>query len=756
MRNHGPRPRGPAVLALVSLSSLVLAGILAPVVIGLGLIGQSAADQFEHLPARLPQVVLAQRSVLLDSTGKALAVMHGPEDRTVVSLGAVAPVVQQAIVAVEDARFYLHHGVDFRALLRAAVHNSRGGNEQGASTLTEQYVKLALLEGALTPAQRAAVTSRTSYQRKLREARLALALEHRETKQQILTDYLNIAYFGEGAYGIATASHHYFGIPPSRLTLPEAALLAGMVNSPSLFDPERHPQAAIARRTIVLTRMLNEHMITRTQWRAADTARLGVKRQPSKTVVDACEASTAPFYCDWVRAQLRADERLGSTQALRDRSLFTGGLTIRTTLDPVVQAAAQRAVDATVPRSDHATAIIVIVEPGTGKVLAMAANRSYAPGPGPEHTRLGYLGYRPIFQGGSTFKVFTLVTALQQGLPLSTSFYAPRCLKPDPTLWDVPTVKVGSNCPGGYQNSDPAEAATYDAVAGTWKSVNTYYIQLEERLGILPIIATAESLGIRRAAFASLSPRSLSLTLGAVDGVSPLEEASAYAALAAHGKYCDPYGVVTIARPGTTRQDLVNSQSCRQALEPQIADTVTGVLRGVLEQHGATAFGKGLPGRDAAGKTGTLNNEAAAWFVGFTTQLAGAVVIGDPNGPSRPLGVVQGVSPVYGGTLPALIWQRAMTEASGALPLIALPDAIGVTRPTQAPTFITPTTPSPHAPSPAPTPVPTPITTRGTTPPPSPGRTPGGSGSASPGFRTRPPRPATARALRRPSSRNRG
>jgi membrane peptidoglycan carboxypeptidase len=710
-----------AAVALVLAGGLVLAGLVAPAVVGLGLSLKAVSDHFEAFPTKLPAGALAQRSVVLDASGGTVAVLHGPEDRVVVSLTQISPLLKQAVVAVEDARFYLHHGIDVHSLIRAVVHNGRGGSQQGASTLTEQYVKLSLLEAARTPAERAAATSRSSYQRKLREARIALALERRETKAQILAGYLNIAYFGEGAYGIATAAQHYFGVPSNRLTLPQAALLAGIVNSPVLFDPVNHPAAAVERRKIVLIRMLGEHMITASQFQRADVSALGIRERAAGVVADACESSTSPFYCDWIRSQLRSDPTLGATQAQRDHEVFAGGLTIKTSLDPVVQAAAQRAVDAVVPRTEHATAIVVVVQPGTGKVLAMAANRTYG-AHGPGHTRLGYLGYRPIFQGGSTFKAFTLLAALQAGLPLSTSFYAPPCLRPDPALWDVPT-STGGACPGGYQNSDPAEAASYDAIRGTWKSVNTYYIQLEEQVGIAPIISAAESLGVRPAAFASLSSRSLSLTLGAVDGVSPLEEASAYATLAAHGVACDPYGITAASSPSNKSLSLGPRHSCRQAVEAQLADTVTGVLRGVLDQPGSTAFGSALPGRDAAGKTGTLNNEAAAWFVGYTAQLAAAVVIGDPAGPSRPLGTVQGVNPVYGGTLPAQIWRQTLTDASAPLPLIPLPSGDATNNAPLQPA--PPTSPQPNPtpaaiPTSSPTPSPRPNSSPRLTPPPSP------------------------------------
>jgi len=389
------------VLLTCALGSLLATVLAAPVVLGGGLALQSLADRSRALPSDVTAVRLPQRSVLTDATGRMLVELHGPEDRVVVALPAIAPVMQQAIVAVEDARFYAHHGLDYRGLLRAVVHNGQGGSTQGASTLTQQYVKLSLLERAGTPAQRATVTSRSSYLRKLREARLALILERHQSKQQILAGYLNIAYFGEGAYGVDTAAARYFGVPASALSLPQAALLAGLVNSPTLYDPLRHRQAARGRRDLVLRRMLTEHMITQAEFGSAIASGLGANTHRRPVLADECENATAAFYCDWIRTQLRADVRLGSSQAARDDTLFNGGLHIRTTLDPAVQAATQAAVDAAVPRSDRITAVAVVVQPGTGRVLAMAANRTYSSKPGVGHTKLGYLGHTyPVLSAG--------------------------------------------------------------------------------------------------------------------------------------------------------------------------------------------------------------------------------------------------------------------------------------------------------------------------------------------------------------------
>jgi len=682
-RRAGSRPeRGLAhrlllLLGTCALAGLLIAGLLLPLVGGAGLAARAAANTFEDFPAELADPVLAQRTVLLDRNGKTFATLHGPEDRVVVpSSDDIPDSLKKAVVAIEDSRFYSHHGVDFQGIARALVRNGQSGaTRQGGSTLTQQYVKLVLLESAHTDAERAAAVERST-KRKLREARLALELEKRLSKDQILLDYLNIAYFGEGVYGVGTAAQHYFGVRPTdlrQLTLDQSAMLAGLVNSPNLYNPFAHPVGAKNRRDTVLERMKSLGYIDAAAYAAAVAAPLPKRGRAPAPLADACEGTgTAAFFCDYVRTLLRQDRHLGDTQEERDRAVFEGGLRVRTTLDPTVQVAAQKAVDTVVPGSDPKTAIVAAVEPGTGRVLAIAANRTYTSRKGVGTTLQGYLGYRPIFQGGSTFKMFTLVAAVAKGIPLRTPIFAPACLPLDPEKYD----QVRSPRCDGIQNSDPTEAGTYDLVRGTWHSVNTFFVQLEQRVGVDTVISTAEDMGIRKQAFAGLTERSVSVTLGAVEGVSPIEEATAFATLAAHGLRCDPRAMSIVVDARNRPVELDHAAPCRQVIDPDVADTVTSVLQGVLTQPGATAYGRALPGRPAAGKTGTLDNQSAAWFTGFTPQLSMAVALGDPAAPSRPMGVVQGVYPVYGGTLPAEIWQQAMTGALDGQPAEPLPRAV--------------------------------------------------------------------------------
>jgi len=663
------------------LAGVVVGAMVIPVGAGIGLAAKAGADSFEQLPQDLLQPRLAQRSLLVDKTGRQIAVLHGAEDRLPVTITQVPDVMKRAIVAIEDSRFYEHHGVDFQGVGRALVRNGQGSDRQGGSTLTQQYVKNVLLESAKTPQERAGAIAPT-VSRKLREARYALELERQLSKDQILERYLNITYFGEGVYGVGLAAQHYFKVRVEQLSLPQAALLAGLVNSPTRFDPFASPAAATTRRDLVLRRMLDLGLITTTEHDTAVATPVPAKA-PRVAPSDACEGSqtadgvSTAFFCDYARRTLLADTHFGATQPERDRGVYDGGLVVRTTLDPAVQKAAQEAVDAALPRGDRVAGIVAVVEPGTGAVLAIAANRTYS-----GKKKLGFtkiaLADQPIFHGGSTFKAFTLAAALKEGIPLGTKIAAKPCYTPDPLRFDTPAAK--GRCPLGFQNSEAAEGGIFTLLTGTWFSVNTFYIQLEERVGVQSVIDTAVDMGVRSSDFdelppsrGRLGPRSLSVTLGAIPrGVSALEMATAYATLAAHGIECDPHPLSRVADTAGKPVAVDHARPCRRVLDVGIADTVTSVLAGVLTQKGATAQGKGLADRPAAGKTGTLDDQAAAWFVGFTPQLATAVVLGDTAASSMPLGMVQGVFPVYGGTIPASIWQATMTAASVGKPVLPL------------------------------------------------------------------------------------
>ena len=684
--SRGPRQQRAAVLriALLVLTSLLAGAILAlaslPLTGTLALVARHEAAGFNQLPCDLVEVPLDQRTTVLDDRGLTLAVFHGTEDRVNVTIDQVPTVMQQAIVAIEDSRFYQHDGVDLRGTVRALVRNNQAGETvQGGSTITQQYVKQVLLYGATTDAAREAATAKTA-QRKAREAKCALDLERRLSKQQILERYLNIAYFGEGVYGIGQAAQHYFHEPVTRLTLPQAALLAGLVNSPTAFDPVAHPQASTERRTAVLTAMHDQMMISASQVADAEALPLLPTGYHPNAVgnADSCTGSVAPWVCAYVRDELLSDTALGTTAQDRERKVFSGGLVVRTTLDMTKQRALQAAVSAVVPANPDVAAMGASVEPGTGHILALAVNRPYGTPSKQEplRTKVDY-AVQPQLQAGSSFKVFTLTTAIKQGLPLRTTFASPVCYPSK--IFDNPQPA------GCYHNAGDSEAGLFDLVNATWYSVNTYFVQLEEEVGVLAAKQTALDMGIPAARFINangvdeVNDRTGSFTLGsAPDGYAPLDLANAYATLAARGVACQPVAITSIGLLGSAARLPAPSAKCRQVLDPSVADTVTSVLEGVLSEPQATAVGKALPDRASAGKTGTTNNDAAAWFTGYTPALSTSIAMGhfssyQPGGTMATLDGYLGVPHMYGGTLPAQIWQQSMTESLAGTPAQTLP-----------------------------------------------------------------------------------
>ena len=684
-----------AAAAVSVLAGLALAMLILPGLGVLGLTVKGGADNFLSLPTNLIVPPLPQASRMVDDRGTVIGYLRGEQDRQIVSLSQVPPVMRQAIVDIEDDRFYQHTGLDYKGLIRAYLHNQEsGGVTQGGSTLTQQYVKNVLLQAAATPAQRKAATEQT-VKRKLREARYALYLDQHLPKDTILERYLNIAYFGDGAYGIETAARHYFNVDVSQLTLPQAAVLAGLVKNPSAFNPILHPVGGKDRRDTVLDRMYQLHHITAAQLKRYKAQPLGLR--PAASSTDPCQVSYAPYYCAYVRQELLSDPRFGATEADREKLLFEGGLTIHTNLDPVAQKSAQDAVNNVVPANYRAAAGIVIMRPGTGDVIAMAQNRQYGPysdGRSAEQTT-DFIHTKQIipltetsFSAGSTFKAFTLAAALEEHIPLSTTFLAPPCYHSN--VFANPDTDHNGRADSAdcFENAEPADTGFYSMTTATWDSVNTYYIPLAEKVGVLKMAEMARRLGVTSCRVLDNADAQKAQCpgggIGPVDGsavlgsneVSTMDLATAYSTFAAHGVRCDPRPISSITeKVGASDRPVPFTApgACRQVLDPKIANTVSSVLEGVIT-HG-TGTGAAI-GRPAAGKTGTAEDFSTASFVGYIPQLTAAVTIADPRGPtSHPLNDAPGVGKVFGGTWPARVWRQAMSAtASGMnLPVEALP-----------------------------------------------------------------------------------
>lgn len=668
------------LFVLVSVvSGVLVAGLALPFVGSVGLVARTASDSYQDIPDVLQPPALPQQSLLLASDGSRLATFY-TQNRIVVGIDKISPLLQQAVVAVEDSRFYAHQGVDLRGTLRALVANRESGEiSQGGSTLTMQYVKNVLLYSATTDEARKEATQET-VSRKLREWRLATGLEKRWTKQQILQGYLNISYFGAGTYGAEAAARRYFSKHASQLSLAQAATLAGIVQQPVAFDPLRNPQSSQARRNVVLQRMRDQGYIDEADYEKAVATPIEKTLKP-RALRNGCAETYAPYFCDYVYQVILHDPAFGKTQEQREGLIKQGGLVIRTTLDPKMQKAAQRAVDQAIPRKDPSKkmAVAVFVEPGTGAIRAMAQNRSWGVKKKLGITSINYAvdaTYNGTIglQAGSTFKAFTLVAALQQGIPLSNRINATS-----PKYFPAGAFRT---CSGGSANTSPYDpknstgAGWFDMRQATAYSINTYFVELERQAGLCQTVRAAEALGVRTA-LGKRPSQVASFTLGTID-VSPLTMAEAYATLAASGLRCDSRAIAAItSRDG--KDVPVPAKRCEQAIDSAVADGVTSLLAGVIDgpYPGRTGAAMSI-GRPAAGKTGTTDNHGAVWFCGYTPDLAGAVWVGDQrSGQKYPLlnVTINGhyYSQVYGLTFPGPIWKRIMQDALKGVPPSSFP-----------------------------------------------------------------------------------
>jgi len=641
--------RGALVLLISVLAGLLVAGMAFPFVGGLGLLARGGANSFDELPAELVEEKLPTRTKILAADGSLLADIYLNENRILAPISQMPDHLLYAIVAIEDSRFYEHGGVDLRGLLRALVRNSQAGTvTQGGSTITQQYVKNVLIVGADDKEGKKAAAERST-QRKIQEARYAIALERVYTKRQILEKYLNISYFGNGVYGVGTAAQYYFHKRVHALTMDEAALLAGLVQNPEGYNPVKNPRGAKVRRDLVLRRMADVGFVKRELVTAAMTKPIPkIVPQQLQGIED---NPVAPAFLDYVRTYFLSDPRFGDSQGARATKLFQGGLTIRTTLDPKLQAVAQKALKDTLPLGKDPASAAVVVKPGTGHVVTMAV-LNHEPS-----VKVNLATRRSSAQPGSTFKMFTLAAAVEAGLPLRLRINSPARYKPDPKVCDAPKS-------GAFGNAGDSEAGNFDLPTATHLSVNTYYVQLQNRVGIDKVAGMARRMGIP---LPEIGRRECALTLGTRE-VAPLDMAAAYATLAAQGSYCKPTPIVAVNAPGAA--PIVIEPDCHQVLEPAVANTVTSVLRGVIDGPHPHRTGKGATiGRPAAGKTGTTNGPSAAWFDGYTPDFAAAVWMGYADRPAtHPLLNIHGRKIVYGGGFPASMWRTIMLAAHEGLP----------------------------------------------------------------------------------------
>jgi membrane peptidoglycan carboxypeptidase len=671
MRRHDRSLLSNALSLLVCglLAGVVVAAAAFPVVAMSGLVAKAGADSFDKLPTALTVQQSPQITYVYASDGKTQIATFYDENRRDVPLADVSLVMQQAMVAAEDTRFYEHHGVDIKGVARAFVANQQaGGTSQGASTLTMQYVREAISYSASSPQDVVDATSDTPG-RKIREMRYALALEKQLTKQQILERYLNIAPFGHSAFGIYAAAQVYFGKAPKNLTLGESTLLAGLVKAPSAFDPltpEGFKQSLDRRNTYVLANMVKLGYITEAQKQEAIKTPLSFPGHPTPNGCTSVVNNSWGAFCDYLYRWWLQQPAFGADTYERENRLKSGGYRIVTSLDLNDQAAAVKNVLSQRKVGSPDALMLVGVEPGTGHVQLMAVNRTYGndqagngPSTDPAKRKAGIPGNYPRtslpllseegYQFGSTFKMFTMLAALSKGMPLSTTI---NTTNPYVSKYMI-DPKSPAACNNGHYcpvNASKSEAGVFNMWAAFGASVNTYFVPLEEQAGALNAVNMAKNLGINfngdpndsnsDAYRAKYGDEWGAFTLG-VSAATPLSMANAYAAVAADGTYCEPLPVVQIQDFNGTKLDAANPR-CRSAIDPDVAHAAEDAARCPLgdqpffnECHGATAGPtKGIVGKfPIMGKTGTTDHDRTAALIAGTKQTMIAGIIADPDNP---------------------------------------------------------------------------------------------------------------------------
>ncbi|MFI9272883.1 transglycosylase domain-containing protein [Kitasatospora sp. NPDC052896] len=653
------------LLSVSAVAGVLTAGIAMPAVGGLGLGAKGAIEDFNSLPDDFIAPPLTQASTIYDANGGVIATVFD-RDRTVVPSDQISPLMKSALVDIEDNRFYQHGAIDLKGVLRAISNNANGGGVQGASTITQQYVKNVFVEEAGNNQQAVLAAQAQTMGRKIKEMKYAIQVEETLSKDQILTNYLNITFFGEQAYGVEAASERYFSVHANQLTLPQAALLAGLVQSPSGYDPIANPKAAKERRDTVLQKMAQYGTITQDQANQAIATPIQLNpTTPQQGCITAQQGEG--FFCDYVKQTVLNDPAFGATAADRSSLWSRGGLQIHTTLDPKAQAALQASVTSHVYASDKAATAMTIVQPGTGQILAMGQSRPYGFNANQTTINLNVgksMGGGQGFQPGSTFKPIVAAAALENGIDPSQSYPSPYS-----ETWPAMTDCDGNKYPasGQVHNDSTSLVGPFDMSQATALSVNTYYASLEGDTGLCNVVQMTNKLGITQQAGGQKLSAVPSMALGS-NSLTPLDMASVYAAFAAHGSYCTPTAIASVTT-ADGKSIAVPQANCTQVMSQNTADSITTMLKGVVQDGTGTTAG--LTDRDSAGKTGTTDQSKQVWFVGYTPQMAGATVVSDTDKIAPLNGQSIGgqvVGQAFGGTLAGPIWRDAISGALKGVP----------------------------------------------------------------------------------------
>jgi membrane peptidoglycan carboxypeptidase len=699
------------LIGLCLLAGVLVAGMLFPLVGALGVMSNRASDTIDSVSADLVATDPPLVTRITDAQGKQIATIYD-QYRLPVAAEQISPTMTAALVAIEDRRFYEHHGVDWKGTIRAAISNQTGSDVQGASTLTQQYVKNYLInvvnrdnKSEQNKAQEQTIA------RKLREARIAIQLEQKMSKEEILTGYLNVVEFAYEVYGIGAAASAYFGTTPAKLTVAQSALLAGAVNNPVLYNPWRNPAGTLARRNLVLDKMAETQKLSPEAAEEAKKAPLGilpeVKKPPANCVGAGPEIG---FFCQYVWVYL---QEIGFTPD----QITTGGYTIKTTLDRRATQLAKDAAEAQVPKSTPGVAnTMAIVRPGKKRheVVALVSNRDYGLNGDKGQTTIPYpYGIENKFGAGSVYKIFTAAGYLEKGGGINNRIKTPSFYESDKFVGGADRCARTANgysrkyCLSNANDGYPAEMTLQDALA---TSPNTGFVILEERVGMDTVVDMAQRLGMRKTLASNTSGRApdpkakgeasqsqaqfykpsennphgnASFTLSP-SPVSTLELANVGATIMSGGVWCPPTPLVEVKDRNGKKLNY-NEQPCEQAVDPKLANTLAHGLSKDAHGSGTAASAANRYGwnRNSIGKTGTTQAFKSAAFLGGTAQLTAAVVVS--NDSPRPQGICDygpgnvrlcgGGGEIYGGRSPARTFFQAMTKILQGKPNVPLPPA---------------------------------------------------------------------------------
>ena len=691
-----------AFVLVAAAGGILASGIAIPFAASASATTDEALRLFNEVPDDIKPGTLSQASTVYAANGQPLATFYS-QNRIVVPLSQVSPAMQHAVIAVEDERFYEHGGVDPRGILRAVVNNLEGHDQQGASTLTQQYVKNVLLDQAQQAGDPFGMIEarEDSLARKAREMKLAIALEKQMPKNKILEGYLNVAQFGaNNIYGVETAARYFFNKSAKDLTPVEAATIAGITNSPNKFDPtvkdaKGNPNydEATKRRNIVLNKMWAQGYITTDEYNKAKATKIQDTLHITPVPTGCAAAGGAAFFCDYVIKEIISSPEFGKTQNDRAALLYRGGLKITTTLDVGKQAAAEARVTSEVPVGNTAglAAALASVEPRTGKILAMAQNVPYdaSANPAPGTTSINYAadfahGGSRGFQPGSGFKPFALADYLEEGHTLNNMVSGTK-VKWHSNNFHSSCGRIIIDSKGwGPANSEGNLSGPITVDKALYDSVNTAFADMATQMDLCRVAQTAYDAGFRPTISVSGKPLTSpqmsdifvtpTMVIG-TQNTSPLDMAAAYATFASNGTYCTPVAITKVVGANGKEMPVPQTQCNPNAMPANVAATVVSSMQKVLTQ--GTAAGDSLAnGRPAAGKTGTNQLAAQTWFNGFTPDLSTSVWVGDPRGEADHRDIWfqgQHLTPLFGSSIAAPLWRDYMNDATANMPMTGFP-----------------------------------------------------------------------------------